>query len=193
MVFILVSLFSSPCFEEIETVTLSVMASTASKPQLTLPGVVKKGEGLFPESVEFRESDVSLYYDALTSKPEGMNLFDLALFTATQNSSLMKQIQHILLSKGYEKGDLIVNGKIKMVALKDPDEMALILGRDLSSIKFTVDVDLVLDERGKIWKVSGIMEVSGDSKGNLVVQSKEFMVNSSKYRVDLKYRLVSGS
>ena len=101
-------LFSSPCFEEMETITLSVMASSASRPRLILPGVDVEGEGLFPEKVVFNSSDVSLYYDALTTKPKDISIIDSALFAVTQRSSLMIQIQRILLEKGYEKDDLIV-------------------------------------------------------------------------------------
>ena len=185
-------LFSSPCFEEIETVTLSVMASSASKPRLALPGVEIEGEGLFPEKVVFTSSDVSLYYDALTSKPKDASIIDSALFAATQRSSLMQQIQRILLDKGYEKDDLIVDGDISINTKKDPDELELMLGRDLSSISLSIKVDCTLKERGKEWRVKGVLEVFGDSKGNLVVQSNIFTVNSSKYKVDLKYRLKSG-
>ena len=185
-------LFSSPCFEEIETVTLSVMASSASKPRLALPGVEIEGEGLFPEKVVFTSSDVSLYYDALTSKPKDASIIDSALFAATQRSSLMQQIQRILLDKGYEKDDLIVDGDISINTKKDPDELELMLGRDLSSISLSIKVDCTLKERGKEWRVKGVLEVFGDSKGNLVVQSNMFTVNSSKYKVDLKYRLKSG-
>ena len=185
-------LFSSPCFEEIETVTLSVMASSASKPRLSLPGVEIEGEGLFPKKVVFTSSDVSLYYDALTSKPKDASIIDSALFAATQRSSLMQQIQRILLDKGYEKDDLIVDGDISINTKKDPDELELMLGRDLSSISLSIKVDCTLKERGKEWRVKGVLEVFGDSKGNLVVQSNMFTVNSSKYKVDLKYRLKSG-
>ncbi|MDD6840638.1 MAG: hypothetical protein PUD65_04965 [Spirochaetales bacterium] len=188
----LLPLFSSPCFEEIETVTLSVMASSASKPRLALPGVEIEGEGLFPEKVVFTSSDVSLYYDALTSKPKDASIIDSALFAATQRSSLMQQIQRILLDKGYEKDDLIVDGDISINTKKDPDELELMLGRDLSSISLSIKVDCTLKERGKEWRVKGVLEVFGDSKGNLVVQSNIFTVNSSKYKVDLKYRLKSG-
>lgn len=188
----LLPLFSSPCFEEIETVTLSVMASSASKPLLALPGVEIEGEGLFPEKVVFTSSDVSLYYDALTSKPKDASIIDSALFAATQRSSLMQQIQRILLEKGYEKDDLIVDGDISINTKKDPDELELMLGRDLSSISLSIKVDCTLKERGKEWRVKGVLEVFGDSKGNLVVQSNMFTVNSSKYKVDLKYRLKSG-
>ena len=188
----LLPLFSSPCFEEIETVTLSVMASSASKPRLALPGVEIEGEGLFPEKVVFTSSDVSLYYDALTSKPKDASIIDSALFAATQRSSLMQQIQRILLEKGYEKDDLIVDGDISINTKKDPDELELMLGRDLSSISLSIKVDCTLKERGKEWRVKGVLEVFGDSKGNLVVQSNIFTVNSSKYKVDLKYRLKSG-
>ena len=188
----LLPLFSSPCFEEIETVTLSVMASSASKPRLSLPGVEIEGEGLFPEKVVFTSSDVSLYYDALTSKPKDASIIDSALFAATQRSSLMQQIQRILLEKGYEKDDLIVDGDISINTKKDPDELELMLGRDLSSISLSIKVDCTLKERGKEWRVKGVLEVFGDSKGNLVVQSNMFTVNSSKYKVDLKYRLKSG-
>ena len=110
------------------------MASSASKPRLALPGVEIEGEGLFPEKVVFTSSDVSLYYDALTSKPEDASIIDSALFAATQRSSLMQQIQRILLEKGYEKDDLIVDGDISINTKKDPDELELMLGRDLSSI-----------------------------------------------------------
>ena len=185
-------LFSSPCFEELETVTLSVMASSASKPRLSLPGVEIEGEGLFPEKVVFTSSDVSLYYDALTSKPKDASIIDSALFAATQRSSLMQQIQRILLEKGYEKDDLIVDGDISINTKKDPDELELMLGRDLSSISLSIKVDCTLKERGKEWRVKGVLEVFGDSKRNLVVQSNIFTVNSSKYKVDLKYRLKSG-
>ena len=185
-------LFSSPCFEEIETVTLSVMASSASKPRLSLSGVEIEGEGLFPEKVVFTSSDVSLYYDALTSKPEDASIIDSALFAATQRSSLMQQIQRILLEKGYEKDDLIVDGEIAINTKKDPDELELMLGKDLSSISLSIKVNCTLKERGKEWIVKGVLEVFGDSKGNLVVQSNMFTVNSSKYKVDLKYRLKSG-
>ena len=188
----LLPLFSSPCFEEIETVTLSVMASSASKPRLALPGVEIEGEGLFPEKVVFTSSDVSLYYDALTSKPKDASIIDSALFAATQRSSLMQQIQRILLEKEYEKDDLIVDGDISINTKKDPDELELMLGRDLSSISLSIKVDCTLKERGKEWRVKGVLEVFGDSKGNLVVQSNMFTVNSSKYKVDLKYRLKSG-
>lgn len=188
----LLPLFSSPCFEEIETVTLSVMASSASKPRLSLPGVEIEGEGLFPKKVVFTSSDVSLYYDALTSKPKDASIIDSALFAATQRSSLMQQIQRILLEKGYEKDDLIVDGDISINTKKDPDELELMLGRDLSSISLSIKVDCTLKERGKEWRVKGVLEVFGDSKGNLVVQSNMFTVNSSKYKVDLKYRLKSG-
>lgn len=172
--------------------TLSVMASSASKPRLALPGVEIEGEGLFPEKVVFTSSDVSLYYDALTSKPEDASIIDSALFAATQRSSLMQQIQRILLEKGYEKDDLIVDGDISINTKKDPDELELMLGRDLSSISLSIKVDCTLKERGKEWRVKGVLEVFGDSKGNLVVQSNMFTVNSSKYKVDLKYRLKSG-
>ena len=172
--------------------TLSVMASSASKPRLALPGVEIEGEGVFPEKVVFNSSDVSLYYDALTSKPKGSNIIDSALFAATQRSSIMQQIQRILLEKGYEKDDLIVDGDISINTKKDPDELELMLGRDLSSISLSIKVDCTLKERGKEWRVKGVLEVFGDSKGNLVVQSNMFTVNSSKYKVDLKYRLKSG-
>lgn len=168
------------------------MASSASKPRLALPGVEIEGEGLFPEKVVFTSSDVSLYYDALTSKPEDASIIDSALFAATQRSSLMQQIQRILLDKGYEKDDLIVDGDISINTKKDPDELELMLGRDLSSISLSIKVDCTLKERGKEWRVKGVLEVFGDSKGNLVVQSNMFTVNSSKYKVDLKYRLKSG-
>ena len=168
------------------------MASSASKPRLALPGVEIEGEGLFPEKVVFTSSDVSLYYDALTSKPEDASIIDSALFAATQRSSLMQQIQRILLEKGYEKDDLIVDGDISINTKKDPDELELMLGRDLSSISLSIKVDCTLKERGKEWRVKGVLEVFGDSKGNLVVQSNMFTVNSSKYKVDLKYRLKSG-
>lgn len=168
------------------------MASSASKPRLALPGVEIEGEGLFPEKVVFTSSDVSLYYDALTSKPKDASIIDSALFAATQRSSLMQQIQRILLDKGYEKDDLIVDGDISINTKKDPDELELMLGRDLSSISLSIKVDCTLKERGKEWRVKGVLEVFGDSKGNLVVQSNIFTVNSSKYKVDLKYRLKSG-
>ena len=168
------------------------MASSASKPRLALPGVEIEGEGLFPEKVVFTSSDVSLYYDALTSKPEDASIIDSALFAATQRSSLMQQIQRILLEKEYEKDDLIVDGYISINTKKDPDELELMLGRDLSSISLSIKVDCTLKERGKEWRVKGVLEVFGDSKGNLVVQSNMFTVNSSKYKVDLKYRLKSG-
>lgn len=168
------------------------MASSASKPRLALPGVEIEGEGLFPEKVVFTSSDVSLYYDALISKPKDASIIDSALFAATQRSSLMQQIQRILLEKGYEKDDLIVDGDISINTKKDPDELELMLGRDLSSISLSIKVDCTLKERGKEWRVKGVLEVFGDSKGNLVVQSNIFTVNSSKYKVDLKYRLKSG-
>lgn len=168
------------------------MASSASKPRLALPGVEIEGEGLFPEKVVFTSSDVSLYYDALTSKPKDASIIDSALFAATQRSSLMQQIQRILLEKGYEKDDLIVDGDISINTKKNPDELELMLGRDLSSISLSIKVDCTLKERGKEWRVKGVLEVFGDSKGNLVVQSNMFTVNSSKYKVDLKYRLKSG-
>ena len=168
------------------------MASSASKPRLSLPGVEIEGEGLFPEKVVFTSSDVSLYYEALTSKPKDASIIDSALFAATQRSSLMQQIQRILLEKGYEKDDLIVDGDISINTKKDPDELELMLGRDLSSISLSIKVDCTLKERGKEWRVKGVLEVFGDSKGNLVVQSNMFTVNSSKYKVDLKYRLKSG-
>ena len=168
------------------------MASSASKPRLALPGVEIEGEGLFPEKVVFTSSDVSLYYDALTSKPKDASIIDSALFAATQRSSLMQQIQRILLEKGYEKDDLIVDGDISINTKKDPDELELMLGRDLSSISLSIKVDCTLKERGKEWRVKGVLEVFGDSKGNLVVQSNIFTVNSSKYKVDLKYRLKFG-
>ena len=172
--------------------TLSVMASSASKPRLALPGVEIEGEGLFPEKVVFTSSDVSLYYDALTSKPEDASIIDSALFAATQRSSLMQQIQRILLEKGYEKDDLIVDGEIAINTKKEPNELELMLGKDLSSISLSIKVNCTLKERGKEWIVKGVLEVFGDSKGNLVVQSNMFTVNSSKYKVDLKYRLKSG-
>ena len=168
------------------------MASSASKPRLALPGVEIEGEGLFPEKVVFTSSDVSLYYDALTSKPKDASIIDSALFAATQRSSLMQQIQRILLEKGYEKDDLIDDGDISINTKKDPDELELMLGRDLSSISLSIKVDCTLKERGKEWRVKGVLEVFGDSKGNLVVQSNMFTVNSSKYKVDLKYRLKFG-
>ena len=188
----LLPLFSSPCFEEMETITLSVMASSASRPRLILPGVDVEGEGLFPEKVVFNSSDVSLYYDALTSKPKDISIIDSALFAVTQRSSLMIQIQRILLEKGYEKDDLIVDGEIAINTKKEPNELELMLGKDLSSISLSIKVNCTLKERGKEWIVKGVLEVFGDSKGNLVVQSNMFTVNSSKYKVDLKYRLKSG-
>ena len=187
---ILFPLFSSPCFEELETITLSVMASS-SVPKMTLPGVDKEGDGLIPDKVTFSSSDVSLYYDALSSKPQNINIIDSALFAVSQRSSLMQQIQMMLLEKGYERDDLVVDGVIELKAQREPDEMTLLMGKDLSSISLRVASDLTLTQRGKVWKVKGVLEVFGDSKGNLVVQSKEFTVNTLKYKVDLKYRLKS--
>ena len=187
----LLYLNSSPCFEEVETVTLSVMAASASKPRLVLPGVVVKGDGLLPEKVTFKASDVSLYYDALTTKPQNTNIIDSALFAAAQRSAHMQQIQKILKEKGYEKGDLIVDGETVIEKKRDINELDLFIGKDLSSVALTVNIDCTLTERGKEWKVKGVLEVFGDSKGNLVVQSKKFRVNSSDYRVELKYGLKS--
>ena len=127
-----------------ETITLSVMASSASRPRLILPGVDVEGEGLFPEKVVFNSSDVSLYYDALTSKPKDISIIDSALFAVTQRSSLMIQIQRILLEKRYEKDDLIVDGEISIDMKKDPDELELMSGRDLSSISLSIKADCTL-------------------------------------------------
>ncbi|MGN1164654.1 MAG: hypothetical protein ACI4S4_07625, partial [Candidatus Ornithospirochaeta sp.] len=150
-------LCASPCFEELETLTLSVVAATASKPELSLPGVVKKGSGIIPESVKFSSSDVSLYYEALTTRPSGLGLVDSALFATTQRTRIMKQIQEMLLSAGYEEGDLIVDGTIKIKSHKDVDEMKIALSSDLSSISLSVTVDLILAERGKVWKAKGTL------------------------------------
>ena len=182
-------LFASPCFEELETVMLSVIASSASRPQLVLPGVERKGESLFPEEVVFKSSDVSAYPEALRTRPKGISLLDMALFSASQNTPMMKKIQAILLSLDLEKGDLIVDGKLKFKENKEPEEMALAFSGDLSSIDLSVTVDISLLAKGKVWNVEGEMKVKGDSKGYLVVDSKEFTVNESKYKVDLKYRL----
>ena len=184
---------ASPCFEELETLTLSVVAATASKPQLSLPGVVRYGEGLVPEKIKFSSSDVSTYYSALTTRPKGLSLVESALFATTQHTSVMKQIQEMLLSSGYGKGDLVVDGKIVVDARKDLDAVKISLSNDLSSVSMSVTVDLVLTERGKVWKTEGTLEVSGDSRGTLVVESKEFRVNDLKYQVDLKYRFAKSS
>ena len=76
--------------------------ASSSVPKMTLPGVDKEGDGLIPDKVTFSSSDVSLYYDALSSKPQNINIIDSALFAVSQRSSLMQQIQMMLLEKGYE-------------------------------------------------------------------------------------------
>ena len=118
---------------------------------------------------------------------------ETALFATTQHTSEMKQIQEMLLSSGYGKGDLVVDGKIVVDARKDLDAVKIALSNDLSSVSMSVTVDLVLTERGKVWKTEGTLEVSGDSRGTLVVESKEFRVNDLKYQVDLKYRFAKSS
>ena len=45
---------------------------------MTLPGVDKAGGGLIPDKVTFASSDVALYYDALASKPQNINIIDSA-------------------------------------------------------------------------------------------------------------------
>lgn len=182
-------LWASPCFEELEIVTLSLMASSASVPKLPLPGVTTEGDDIFPSTVTFTSSDVSLYHSSLTTKPEKCTLLESIFFSQCQNTSLMKQIQTMLLEAGFEKGDLVLDGTISIREEKEPDAFSLMAGKDLSSISLVLVYDLTLTERGKEWNVNADVSIKGDSKGNLVATSKECIVNGSKYKVELKYRL----
>ena len=69
----------------------------------------------------FKSSDVSAYPEALRTRPKGISLLDMALFSASQNTPMMKKIQAILLSLDLEKGDLIVDGKLKFKENKEPE------------------------------------------------------------------------
>lgn len=183
-------LFASPCFEEVETIVLSTILVRASIPELQLNGVYfSNSDSLIPDKVEYKKSDLSLYLEDLSTKPENISFFDNALFYMSQQSPTMIQIKEELKEKNYKEGDCIVSGKIEVESKMDISALDIALTSDFSSISAKANIDLVLTIFGNVYDINGVIYVNGDKDRTLTVTSPSIEVNRTRYKVDLEYKM----
>lgn len=183
-------LFASPCFEEVETIVLSTILVRASIPELKLNGVYfSNSDTLIPDKVEYKNSDLSLYSENLSTKPENISFFDNALFYMSQQSPTMIQIKEELKEKNYKKGDCIVSGKIEVESKIDISALDIALTSDFSSISVKANINLVLTSFGNVYSINGVIYVNGDKDRTLTVTSPSIEVNRTRYKVDLEYKM----
>ncbi len=183
-------LFASPCFEEVETIVLSTILVRASIPELKLNGVYfSNSDTLIPDKVEYKNSDLSLYSENLSTKPENISFFDNALFYMSQQSPTMIQIKEELKEKNYKRGDCIVSGKIEVESKIDISALDIALTSDFSSISVKANINLVLTSFGNVYSINGVIYVNGDKDRTLTVTSPSIEVNRTRYKVDLEYKM----
>ena len=191
MLLLVFFLHANACFEDVENAAFSTIAAFSSVPKIPLSGVtVNVGENeLIPESITYRDSDLSSYLDDLDTKPHCSSIWENALYSMTQRGATMQKVKSMLREAGYEKGDAVLNGNITLSCVTQPEKNEIIFSTDLSSIDVDADVDLLMKKDGKNYIIKGTLSVKGDSERVLSVTSDNLSVNDIYYRVSLKYKL----
>lgn len=183
-------LFSSPCYEDVETAAFSTILARSSIPTLSLMGVTFIGDDdeIIPDRIIYESSDLSTYLESLNTKPEGMPFWKIPLYTLTQNGATMKKTKKKLADAGYEKGDVVITGTVDITSSSPVNKIDYITRGSLSSINMTCDSDLIVKKDGEEYILNGVFTIKGDESGTLSVVSDDLTVNGELYNVDVKYR-----
>ncbi len=186
----LFSLFASPCYEEVETAAFTAILCHTSIPSLPLNGVTFYGEeeNIIPDKIVFDNSDMSLYLDALNTKPK-MNFFQSALYSITQNGSTMQKTKKKLQERAYKTDEVIINGEADITSNSSVNKLEFITTGNLSSIDVDVYADLVITKNEEKYIINGTFNIKGGKDKILTVTSSNVTVNGIPYDVEVKYKL----
>lgn len=188
--FVLLSLHSAPCYEELENAAFTAILCHTSIPSLPLDGVTFYGDDddVIPDKIVFDNSDLSLYLDALNTKPK-MNFFQGALYSITQNGATMQRTKKKLEEAGYQKGDVLISGVADITSNSKVNKLEFITTGNLSSIDVDVDSDLIITKNSEEYIIKGTFNIKGGKDKILTITSDDVTVNGVPYDVDVKYKL----
>lgn len=183
-------LFSSPCYEDVETAAFSTILARTSIPALNLEGVTFIGDEdkIIPERIVYENSDLSTYLTSLNTRPGGMAFWMLPLYSLTQNGTTMKKTKKRLEDAGYEKGSVVISGVVDVSSESEINKLDYITKGSLSSVDITCDSDLIVKKDGEEYILKGIFKIKGDESGILSVVSDNLTLNGEAYRINVKYR-----
>ncbi len=188
--FVVLSLYSSPCYEELENAAFTAILCHTSIPTLPLDGVTIYGDDddIIPDKIVFDNSDMSLYLDALNTKPK-MNFFQSALYSITQNGATMQRTKKKLEEADYQEGDVLISGVADITSYSKVNKLDFITTGNLSSIDVDVDSDLIITKYSEEYIIKGTFNIKGGKDKILTITSDDVTVNGVPYDVEVKYKL----
>lgn len=183
-------LFSSPCYEDVESAAFSVILARTSIPTLMLDGVTFIGDDdeIIPDKIIFNNSDLSTYLDTLNTKPDNIPFWKIPLYNLTQNGATMKKTKKKLESAGYNKGDVVISGEVDILEKSSINKFDYLTTGSLTSLSVKCRPHLIIQKGGEEYIMEGTFNIEGDEEGTMHVYSDMLTLNGEFYRVDVKYR-----
>ena len=168
---------------------LSVIAASASNPPVQLQGVdVETGAGVLPGYVTYTRSDISSYSDSLTfSMSDKLSWYTTFIGSPQSNNTLFldKALQSLEKS-GYGKGDVILDGSVKILDAERYSLSDMVKGRDWSGAYIPVTISLLVSGNALelIHVVEGRIDITGMKNSTLLVEIDEMMLDGKEIEIE---------
>lgn len=164
--------------------TISAVASVTSNPTISLQGIsFEYDEDGLPWRVVFTRSDLSSYLEALSFNGSGWRswyetLLNQSSSTSSQSPFAAKAIEY-LVSSGYGKGDVVLDGTITLEKGNAADLGLLASDTSWSGLVLPLSISLMISgsELSSSLIVEGSVEIIGGEDFKITVYSDNLKIN----------------
>lgn len=169
---------------------LSVVASSVSESPVPLQGVnVEHGSGVLPFYVTFTRSDLSSYLETLSFYQSDSPSWYRTLFGSQSDSAFPpfreSALEH-LRAAGYRKGEVVLDGSVRVRDAEDVSLSDLASGTDWSGAYFPVEISILVSgtRMKQMLVLEGKIDITGLSSSTLRIESDDLSVNGEKMELD---------
>lgn len=171
---------------------LSVIAASASNPPVQLQGVdIETGVGVLPGYVTYTRSDLSSYSDSLIfSQSDRLSWYTTFIGSPQANTTLfMDRALSSLMEGDYHKGDVILDGSVKIRDAERYSLSDLARGRDWSGAFIPVTISLLVSGNAleELHVVEGHIDITGMKNSTLLVEIEEMIMDGQEIEVEPFY------
>lgn len=171
---------------------LSVIAASASNPSVLLQGVdMETGDGVLPEYITYTRSDLSSYRDSLAfSQSDRLSWYTTFIGSPQSNSTLfMDRALSSLVDRDYQKGEVILDGSVKIRDAERYSLSDLSRGRDWSGAFIPVTLSLLVSGTAldEMHVVEGHVDITGMRNSTLLVEIEEMILDGEEIEVEPFY------
>ena len=171
---------------------LSVIAASASNPPVLLQGVdIETGNGVLPGYVTYTRSDLSSYSDSLIfSQSDRLSWYTTFIGSPQANTTLfMERALSSLDQADYHKGEVLLDGSVKIRDAERYSLSDLVRGRDWSGAFIPVTISLLVSGTAleEMHVVEGLIDITGMKNSTLLVEIEEMVMDGQEIEVEPFY------